>query len=52
MRWPPAAGGAETMYSEYMKKAWQLTIQSRQRYGTGTGFADRFTPQAATNRSQ
>lgn len=47
-----AAGGAETMYPEYMKKAWQLTIRSCQRYGTCTGFADRFMPQAATNRSQ
>ena len=40
------------MYPEYMKKAWQLTIRSCQRYGPCTGFADRFTLQAATNRSQ
>ena len=47
-----AAGGAETMYPEYMKKAGQLAIQRCQRYCLCTGFADCFTPQAATNRSQ
>ena len=33
-----AAGGAETMYPEYMKTVGQLTIQSCQRYCTCTGW--------------
>jgi hypothetical protein len=47
-----AAGGAETMYPEYMKKVGRLAIERCQRYCTCTDFADCFNPQAATNRSQ
>jgi len=47
-----AAGGAETMYPEYMKKIGRLTIQSCQRYCICSGFADCFNPGSATNRSQ
>jgi len=47
-----AAGGAETMYPEYMKKIGRLTIQSCQRYCICSGFADCINPGSATNRSQ
>ena len=45
-----AAGGAETMYPEYMKKVGRLAIERCQRYCQCSGFADCFTPQAATRR--
>ena len=46
-----AAGGAETMYPEYTKKAGQLSIQHCLRYCICTGFADCFNQQVTNNRN-